>query len=732
MEEKIEACAPVAAAINYDTMSDVDGSSNRVKDDDSDETDGTDDEGLKKHYDTIIVGTGLVESILACAISKCGKSVLHLDTNDYYGGNQASFQLDSFHQWIKAHTFSASGATTTTTTSGDATEDADGDTYKLYFAYDRDNKSNSLIKVVSSSDDLQSIDRIDTKAALPSYHRKTSSNYHPSCHNYIMDRYSLNTYTTTCTTDTTNDTTTTATTAASASSSIIHPSFIGYRCNHEVTLSRALTKSNQFNIDISSSMLYGASSAVDCLLNSDVAKYMDFKSLDSLHYMSAIDRISPVPCSKSDVFNTKTLSAIEKRSLMKFMQLTMDYCNQIKHGADVATINECSLAQGRALFRPQNKEPVQQSSASINIDEYKSRSFNDFLAYNKITGTLASMITYALCLCSENDKDKLPTADGLDQLYTHINSLGRFGDTAFLCPVYGSGEISQAFCRMSAVWGATYVLRRAVKSLVLSTHTTADATPAAAVGRRKVVSGIIDTNSKCISCTSLICNVDYLSEIPSFDRCLYTRVCFVDEAILTNVARGVLVIPPAVPGIDNVNSIFIQQSDSSLSTTIDRTYIIHINTVVDIDTPIASRTQWDKYSCEEKHCDSVVDTLMRKLCTHKQINAIMYASYVQPIYTRSTSCTAIDGCRISLDGVDVPDNVEVVGDYSYDMHMDRHFEQARSVFTKLYPHEAFLPVSEAVAGDDSGDDGYDNEEQHLQSALDAINQSNTSTGTAME
>lgn len=34
---------------------------------------------LPKEYDVIIVGTGLTESILAAALSRIGKSVLHID-----------------------------------------------------------------------------------------------------------------------------------------------------------------------------------------------------------------------------------------------------------------------------------------------------------------------------------------------------------------------------------------------------------------------------------------------------------------------------------------------------------------------------------------------------------------------------------------------------------------------------------------------------------------------------
>ncbi|CAH0515773.1 unnamed protein product [Peronospora belbahrii] len=44
-------------------------------------------------YDIVLIGTGIVESILAGALARIGKKVLHLDQNDYYGSNYASFTL---------------------------------------------------------------------------------------------------------------------------------------------------------------------------------------------------------------------------------------------------------------------------------------------------------------------------------------------------------------------------------------------------------------------------------------------------------------------------------------------------------------------------------------------------------------------------------------------------------------------------------------------------------------
>lgn len=50
---------------------------------------------LPSEFDLVVVGTGFSESIIAAAASRVGKTVLHIDENDYYCGHWASFNLDS-------------------------------------------------------------------------------------------------------------------------------------------------------------------------------------------------------------------------------------------------------------------------------------------------------------------------------------------------------------------------------------------------------------------------------------------------------------------------------------------------------------------------------------------------------------------------------------------------------------------------------------------------------------
>ncbi|CAI6260341.1 unnamed protein product [Periconia digitata] len=54
----------------------------------------------KTEWDVLIVGTGLQQSLLALALSRSDKKILHIDENDYYGGAEAAFSLQEAENWV--------------------------------------------------------------------------------------------------------------------------------------------------------------------------------------------------------------------------------------------------------------------------------------------------------------------------------------------------------------------------------------------------------------------------------------------------------------------------------------------------------------------------------------------------------------------------------------------------------------------------------------------------------
>ncbi|KAI1079699.1 GDP dissociation inhibitor [Whalleya microplaca] len=55
-------------------------------------------------WDVVICGTGLQQSLLALALSRSNKRILHLDPNDYYGEHEAAFSLQEADGWAASHT----------------------------------------------------------------------------------------------------------------------------------------------------------------------------------------------------------------------------------------------------------------------------------------------------------------------------------------------------------------------------------------------------------------------------------------------------------------------------------------------------------------------------------------------------------------------------------------------------------------------------------------------------
>ncbi|KFX95625.1 hypothetical protein V490_03741 [Pseudogymnoascus sp. VKM F-3557] len=53
-------------------------------------------------WDVVIEGTGLQQSLLALALSRSDKKVLHVDGNNYYGGPEAAFSLQEAEVWAES------------------------------------------------------------------------------------------------------------------------------------------------------------------------------------------------------------------------------------------------------------------------------------------------------------------------------------------------------------------------------------------------------------------------------------------------------------------------------------------------------------------------------------------------------------------------------------------------------------------------------------------------------
>jgi len=67
-------------------------------------------------------------------------------------------------------------------------------------------------------------------------------------------------------------------------------------------------------------------------------------------------------------------------------------------------------------------------------------------------------IGHAVALYTDEAFMQLPAIKVIDKIKLYMDSMGRYGDSPFIYPIYGLGGIPEGFSRISAVNGGTFML----------------------------------------------------------------------------------------------------------------------------------------------------------------------------------------------------------------------------------------------------------------------------------
>lgn len=93
--------------------------------------------------------------------------------------------------------------------------------------------------------------------------------------------------------------------------------------------------------------------------------------------------------------------------------------------------------------------------------EFEGLTFVDLLQSKGVDRELQNFLVHSIAM---SDRD-VSAAEALAALKKFTSSVGRFGDTPFLWPLYGSGEFPQAFCRYAIL--STQAINVVSKNLIV-------------------------------------------------------------------------------------------------------------------------------------------------------------------------------------------------------------------------------------------------------------------------
>ncbi|KAG0182109.1 hypothetical protein DFQ28_010238 [Apophysomyces sp. BC1034] len=238
-------------------------------------------------FDIIVLGTGLIESIIAGALARAGKKVLHLDNNAHYGSQWSVFGLRDLIVWRN-----------------DVLAQSPGTGNKIdYAASYKENFKNVTFQLHNQpvEESIEIDPTTDLYETLQSY-LPTLSQSDSDIMKEVLDKevQALN-----------------GMTDISAGVSRLR------------VLAEALKQTRSYNLDLAPKYLSCQGEMIEALIRSGVGQYLEFKGVDDIFVFDKHDQnLQKVPSSKEDVFINKSISLVDKRKLMKFLTYAINFENE--------------------------------------------------------------------------------------------------------------------------------------------------------------------------------------------------------------------------------------------------------------------------------------------------------------------------------------------------------------------------------------------------------------------
>lgn len=330
--------------------------------------------------------------------------------------------------------------------------------------------------------------------------------------------------------------------------------------------------SRRVSIDLRPLVLLAGGTFVDLLIQTGAGHYLSFRPLDStcLRFsgLSTIAEgaesslLQKVPVSRSDVFQSKFLTMVEKRLLMRFLKTSV-------------TVGEGEIVE--------SGEEVELSG-----------SFEELMARSNLTDNIRAFLRHAIVfseileLASKNRED-VSASDCRSALRTYMKSLMRYNTpTPFLYASHGSSELCEAFCRLSAVKGGTFMLRRRIES-VATKYGVGSSKDSNSGETRQVdedvslsVCGVLTADGELLRAPHIILRSGMVPDLasPSYEHLPSWRyICILGEpAFSAEEPRVFAVFPKGVCG-NASSTVHVLQMNSTAEVCPEGTFVLHAETV---------------------------------------------------------------------------------------------------------------------------------------------------------
>jgi Rab GDP dissociation inhibitor len=195
----------------------------------------------------------------------------------------------------------------------------------------------------------------------------------------------------------------------------------------------ALGTSRDYNVDLVPKFLMACGQLVQILVKTNVTRYLEFKAVDG-SFVVQEGKVYKIPSTSGEALKSSLMGLLEKRRCGSFLEFVGDYDE-----------NDPKTHKG--------------------LDLKKATSRDVFKHFGLKPDTI-DFLGHAMALYQEDSYIDQPALDMVKRVRLYGESVLRYGNSPYIYPLYGLAELPQAFARLSAIYGGTYMLNKPVEEIV--------------------------------------------------------------------------------------------------------------------------------------------------------------------------------------------------------------------------------------------------------------------------
>jgi len=194
-----------------------------------------------------------------------------------------------------------------------------------------------------------------------------------------------------------------------------------------------LGRDRDYAVDLIPKFIIASGELTNMLVHTEVTRYLEFKQIAG-SFVYRDGKISKVPSNEMEAVRSPLMGLFEKRRMKNFFQFLQNW---------------------------KDEDPATHQGVDLDRDAMSTI----YTKFGLEPGT-QDFIGHAMALYLEDGYKDKPARDAYNRIILYTSSMARYGKSPYIYPLYGLGELPQAFARLSAIYGGTYMLDKQVDEIV--------------------------------------------------------------------------------------------------------------------------------------------------------------------------------------------------------------------------------------------------------------------------